>query len=76
MKSEIKIIKHEQEGFSRKLSKSEANRYMSICMDIWGGCPRDVDWAMGTGIYKDASRDQKWNELENANLDSKLKEWR
>lgn len=38
--------------FSRKLNKKEKEQYIEVCETIWGCVPIDVDWAMGTAIYK------------------------
>jgi hypothetical protein len=40
--------------FSRKLPKQEKEEYISICEIVWGCVPIDVDWAIGTNIYKSA----------------------
>jgi hypothetical protein len=37
----------------RKLTKEQENKYVTICEFTWGGSPLDVDWAIGTNIYKE-----------------------
>lgn len=39
--------------FNRKLTKEEKDRYITISELTWGGSPLDVDWAIGTNIYKE-----------------------
>lgn len=36
----------------------EKEKYERICDLVigWGGCPCDVDWAMGTKIFKEAKQ--------------------
>ena len=75
MSKEITIIRSAQEGFSRKMNKENTERYINICMHIWGGCPRDIDWATGTSIYKEEAMRRNWVDLEKAKLDSKLTKW-
>ncbi len=38
---------------SKKLSKDEKIKYVTISELTWGCVPIDVDWAIGTKIYKD-----------------------
>lgn len=39
--------------FNRKLNKEQKEKYVTICELTWGGSPIDVDWAIGTNIYKE-----------------------
>jgi len=39
--------------FSRQLKQRELEIYIKICSRIWGGVPVDVDWAVGTKLYKE-----------------------
>mgnify|MGYP001579504567 CR=1 FL=1 len=36
-----------------KLTKEQKYKYVVICELTWGCVPIDVDWAIGTNIYKD-----------------------
>ena len=40
-------------NFYRKLNKEQKDKYVIICELTWGCSPLDVDWAIGTNIYKD-----------------------
>lgn len=39
--------------FNRKLNKEQKQKYVTICELTWGCSPIDVDWAIGTNIYKE-----------------------
>ena len=39
--------------FNRKLNKEQKEKYVTICELTWGCSPIDVDWAIGTNIYKE-----------------------
>lgn len=39
--------------FLRQLKKRELEVYIKICTRIWGGVPVDVDWAVGTKLYRE-----------------------
>lgn len=39
--------------FNRKLNKEEKEKYVTICELTWGCSPIDVDWSIGTNIYKE-----------------------
>lgn len=39
--------------FDRKLNKEQKEKYVTICELAWGCSPIDVDWAIGTNIYKE-----------------------
>ena len=38
---------------SKKLNREQKQRYITISEYTWGCVPIDVDWAMGTNIYKE-----------------------
>lgn len=37
-------------------NKREEEEYLSICADIWGGAPVEVDWARNTNAYINAKK--------------------
>lgn len=39
--------------FNRKINKEQKEKYVTICELAWGCSPIDVDWAVGTNIYKE-----------------------
>lgn len=39
--------------FSKKLNTVQKQRYVTISEYTWGCVPIDVDWAIGTNIYKE-----------------------
>jgi 7,8-dihydro-6-hydroxymethylpterin-pyrophosphokinase len=40
-------------NWNRKLTKEQEEKYVAICELTWGCSPIDVDWAIGTNIYKE-----------------------
>ena len=54
MKYTIKEVKNsETKTISFKFkSKKEEEKYISICLDIWGCVPVEIDWATNTNVYK------------------------
>ncbi|MFA6570739.1 MAG: hypothetical protein WCT77_05820 [Bacteroidota bacterium] len=40
-------------NWNRKLTKEQEEKYVTICELTWGCSPIDVDWAIGTNIYKE-----------------------
>lgn len=47
--------------FSKKLNKIEKEWYILVCEYAWGCVPIDVEWAMGTKIYKEMEIKLKQN---------------
>lgn len=37
----------------RKLNKEQRQKYVTICELTWGCSPIDINWAIGTNIYKE-----------------------
>jgi hypothetical protein len=41
-------------NFNRPLlTKSQIEKYITICELTWGGSPIDIDWAIETNIYQE-----------------------
>jgi hypothetical protein len=38
---------------SKKLNREQKQRYITVSEYTWGCVPIDVDWAIGTNIYKE-----------------------
>lgn len=41
---------------SRGINKEQKEKYVKICQRSWGCVPVDVDWAIGTKIYKEIEK--------------------
>ena len=60
MKKEIKWVSGNMNWNRSFRNKDEERFYLFICPAIWGCCPLDIDWAVGTNIYNFAKSELEY----------------
>ncbi len=59
--------------FSHLLIKEEQKMYLEICFKVWGNAPVEVDWAIGTMLFKNEFENKPAvAKYRNTNFSSKL----